>query len=181
MNNTPISRTTANKYAKAFMAVFPKKLTLADVGKITIAQKFLQSHKQILLFLQLPQFDQERKKSMVADLIGHFSLPDHFSKIILLLIEHNRSFYIPAVLSCIAQLYKNQTNSVDFSLKSAQNLSEKQIESIKQFLGKLLDKNIISTVSIDPSLIAGLRLQSNDHLWEYSVRKHIQSLQKLER
>lgn len=181
MNYTPIDKNVAQKYAKAFMAVFPKSFTLADIGKIETAQKFLQTHKQILLFLQLPQFDQERKKSMVADLIGHFSLPEHLSTIMLLLITHSRSFYIPAVLSCIAQLYKEQTNSVEFSIKSTQNLNEKQIESIKHFLRRMLGKNIISTTSINDSLIAGLRLQSSDYLWEYSIRKHIQSLHALEK
>lgn len=181
MNYTPVDRNISQKYAKAFMAVFPKSCTFADMGKINIAQKFLQTRKQTLLFLQLPQFDQERKKSMVADLISHFSLPHQLSAIMLLLIAHNRSFYIPDVLLCITQLYKEQTNSIEFSLKSAQSLNEKQIESIKQFLGKLLNKNIIATSSIDTSLIAGLRLQSNDYLWEYSVRKHIQTLHALER
>ena len=181
MNYTPVDRNISQKYAKAFMAVFPKSCTFADLGKINIAQKFLQTRKQTLLFLQLPQFDQERKKSMVADLISHFSLPHQLSTVMLLLIAHNRSFYIPDVLLCITQLYKEQTNSIEFSLKSAQSLNEKQIESIKQFLGKLLNKNIIAAPSIDTSLIAGLRLQSNDYLWEYSVRKHIQTLRALER
>lgn len=181
MNNSPISKTIANKYAKAFMAVFPKSLTFADIGKMKIAQKFLQTQKQILLFLQLPQFDHERKKSMIADLISHFSLPQHLSAIILLLITHNRSFYIPTVFLSIIKLYQEETHSVEFSIKSTQNLDDRQTETIKQFLSKLLDKNITGSVSIDDSLIAGLRLQSDDYLWEYSVRKHIQTLQKLER
>ena len=181
MNYTPIDKNIARKYAKAFMAVFPKSFTFTDVGKIEIAQKFLQTHKQILLFLQLPQFDQERKKSMVADLISHFSLPEHFSIIILLLIAHNRSFYIPAVLLAITQLYKEQTNSIEFSIHSTHNLNDQQIESIKHFLGKLLDKNIITTTLKDDSLIAGIRLQSNDYLWEYSLRKHLKTLQALEK
>jgi F-type H+-transporting ATPase subunit delta len=181
VNYTPIDRNIAKKYAKAFMAVFPRACTLADMGKISIAQKFLQTHKQTLLFLQLPQFDQDRKKSMIADLISHFSLPEQLSTIMFLLITHNRSFYIPDVLLCITQLYKEQTNSIEFSLKSTQILNEKQVESIKQFLGRLLNKNIIATSSLDASLIAGLRLQSNDYLWEYSVRKHMQTLLALEK
>ncbi len=181
MNYTPIDRNISKKYAAAFMTVFPKACSFADIGKIFIAQKFLQKHKQTLLFLQLPQFDQKRKKSMIADLIGHFSLPHQLSAIMLLLITHDRSFYIPDVLFCIIKLYNNQTNNVEFSLKSAHNLHEKQIESIKKFLGQLLNKNITGTPSLDPSLIAGLRLQSDDYLWEYSVRKHLQTLQKLEK
>lgn len=179
MNYTPIDKSVAHKYAQAFMNVFPKSCTLVDIGKIINAVKFLKAHKQTLLFLQLPQFDCERKKAMVTDLIGHFLLPQQLSAIMLLLIKHNRSFYIPEVLSSIVELYKKQTNSIEFSIKTAHDLNEKQIESVKQFLAQLLNKNIIGTALVDPSLVAGMRLQSNDYLWEYSVRKHIKSLQVL--
>ena len=181
MNYTPVDRNISKKYAQAFINVFPRSCTFADIEKIRTAQNFLQTHKQTLLFLQLPQFDQERKQSMVADLISHFSLPQQLSAIILLLINHNRSFYIPSVLSCIIQQYKEQIQSIEFSLQSPQKLNEKQIESIKQFLERLLNKNIIATSSIDASLIAGLRLQSSDYLWEHSVRKHIQTLHALKK
>ena len=181
MNYTPIDKNIAYKYAQAFMNVFPKACTFADMARLAIAHNFLQAHKQTLLFLQLPQFDHERKRSMVADLIGRFSLPEQLSAIILLLITHNRSFYIPEVLSSIIELYKKQTNSIEFSLKTSHALSEKQIESVKQFLAQLLNKNIIGTALVDKSLIAGMRLQSNDYIWEYSVRKHIKNLQALEK
>ena len=181
MNYVPVDKNIAKKYAQAFMAVFPKSLTLNDSSKIETAQKFLQKHKSTLLFLQLPQYDEKRKESMVSDLIGHFSLPHVFTKLLLLLISHNRSFYIPDVLWFIIELYKEQTNSVNFSIQSAHSLDQKQIESIKQFLGRLTGKNIIATPIIDTSLIAGLRLQSNNNLWEYSVRKHIQALRALQK
>ena len=71
--------------------------------------------------------------------------------------------------------------SIDFSIKSAHHLDPKQITSIKQFLGRLVGKNIIATPAIDTSLIAGLRLQSNNNMWEYSVRKQIQALSALKK
>lgn len=181
MNYTLIDRNISQKYAKAFMAIFPKAITLADVTRLDTAQKFLLNHKETLLFLQLPRFNQETKHSMVMDLIGHFSLPEQLAAIILLLIKHDRSSYIPDVLLCINQLYKKQTHSMTFSFKSAHTLTEKQIETIKQFLGKLVHKNIIAQPSLDNSLIAGLRLQSSEYLWEYSIRKHLQTLHELEK
>jgi ATP synthase F1 delta subunit len=181
MNYTAIDKNVAKKYAQAFMSVFPKSCTFNDIGKIEIARKFLQKNKKSLFFLQLPQFNEERKKSMVADLIGHFSLPHIFAKLFLLLIAHNRSFYIPDVLWFISEIYKEQTHSIDFSIKSAHHLDPKQITSIKQFLGRLIGKNIIATPTIDKSLIAGLRLQSNNNMWEYSVRKQIQALSALKK
>jgi F-type H+-transporting ATPase subunit delta len=181
MNGTPIDKNVAKKYAQAFMTVFPKSCAFTDIKKIESAQKFLQTHKRTLFFLQLPQFDQERKKSMVADLIDYFSLPHDFAAIILLLIEHDRSFYIPDVLLWISQLYKNEIHSSEFSIMSAHELDDAQIEAIKKFLGHLANKKIIGNPSVDTSLIAGLRLQSNEHLWEYSIRKQLKALQALKR
>jgi ATP synthase F1 delta subunit len=181
MNYVPVDKNIAKKYAQAFMTVFPKSLTLNDSSTIETAQKFLQKHKQTLLFLQLPQLDGKLRESMIADLIGHFSLPHVFAKLFLLLITHNRSFYIPDVLWFIIELYKEQTNSVNFFIQSAHALDQKQIESIKQFLKHRVGKNIIATPVIDTSLIAGLRLHSNNNLWEYSVRKQIKALRALKK
>jgi ATP synthase F1 delta subunit len=179
MNETNIDKNVAKKYAQAFMRVYPKSCTFNDLKKISTAQTFLQTHKKTLFFLQLPQFDQERRKSMVADLIDYFSLPHDFSAIILLLIEHNRSFYIPDVLEWIIQLYQEQIGAITFSIASASTVTDEQLSSIKKFLEQLLNKKIIGTPSLDASLIAGLRLQSSDYLWEYSVRKQMRDLQRL--
>ena len=86
-----------------------------------------------------------------------------------------------SVLLWITRLYKEHIDSVEFSIISAQEINDQQIESIKQFLSRLINKKIIGTPSIDTSLIAGLRLQSNEYLWEYSIRKHINALQALKR
>jgi ATP synthase F1 delta subunit len=180
MNSAPVDKNIAKKYAQAFISVFPKAFGFNDVKKIEAAQFFLQTHKRTLFFLQLPQFDQERKKSMVADLIDYFSLPHDFATIMLLLIEHNRSFYIPETLSWITQLYKEQINCMEFSIKTAHETDGNQIETMKQFLSSLTNnKKIIGTPSLDKSLIAGIRLQSNEYLWEYSIRKQIRALQAL--
>ena len=181
MNGMSVDKDVAKKYAQAFMIVFPKACTFNDLNKLEAAQKFLQKNKRTLFFLQLPQFDHERRTSMVADLIDYFSLPHDCAAIILLLIKDNRSFYIPAVLAWISQLYKDQIQSTEFSIKSAHDLDTKQIEAIKQFLGHLLKKKIIGTPSLDTSLIAGLRLQSNNYLWEYSIRKQLRTLRSLKR
>lgn len=179
MNDKNINKDIAKKYAQAFMNIFPKSCSFNDLKKIENAQSFLQTHKRTLFFLQLPQFDHERKKSMVADLIDYFSLPHDLAVLMCLLIEHNRSFYIPEVLLWITLIYKDQINSVTFSIQSAHELDNQQLESIKQFLSYLTHKKIIAVPLINTSLIAGLRLQSNEYLWEYSVRKQIKAVQAL--
>ncbi|HSC25271.1 MAG TPA: F0F1 ATP synthase subunit delta [Candidatus Babeliales bacterium] len=179
MNHTYVDKDIAKKYATAFIKVFFTSITFADINRIEKAQKFLQTHKRTLFFLQLPQFDHKIREAMVADLVNYFSLPMQLSTIILLLIDHNRSYYIPEVLSFIIILYREQTGSIQFVCTSSQVLNEEQIESIKKFLERYIHKNITCVQSINPSLIAGIRLQSNNYLWEHSVYKHIQALYSL--
>jgi len=145
------------------------------------AKYFLQTHKRTLFFLQLPQFSEEKKKEMVVDLIHYFSLPITLQSIIMLLLKHNRSFYLPEVLSSIIELYDEETNSIEFFCYSTQMLMEQHKKNIQRFLESLLNKHIVIISDINTSLIAGLRLMSKDHLWEYSVRKNIRALQALKR
>lgn len=181
MNYGSVDMCVAKKYAKAFVAVFFKEVSFADFGKIENAQKFLQTHKRTLFFLQLPQFSAETRLSMVEDLIGYFSLPHQIVKLFLLLISHSRSFYIPDVLYFIAQLYKERAGVIDFCSMSSHELDEKNRLLIKHFLARLTGKMITCTNKTDKTLIAGIRLQSVEYMWEYSVRKQIESLRALKR
>lgn len=181
MNGAMIDKNIAKKYAQAFIAVFPKSFGFNDIKKVDVACDFLQAHKRTLFFLQLPQFNQNRRRSMVADLVDYFSLPYDFSAVILLLINHNRSFYIPDTLRWITQLYKNSLNCTEFSIQTTQEIDDHDIDSIKKFLSHITHKKIIGVPLINTKLIAGVRLQSNEYLWEYSIRKHIRAVQGLKR
>jgi F0F1-type ATP synthase delta subunit len=79
------------------------------------------------------------------------------------------------------QLYKERMNIVEFSVTSAHELDAKNSMAVKRFLAKITGKTIMCTYSINTSLIAGMRLKSVEHMWEYSVRKRIESLQALEK
>lgn len=181
MNYMAVDKNIAKKYAKAFMLVFPQSFSRDDIQVMNYAYNFLKTHKKILFFLQLPQFNEERKKAMIADLLQYFSLPASLDSLIHLLIKHNRTFYLPDILSNIIELYAEKTNSIEFLCSSTRILNQQQQDAIQKFLNHSLNKEIILTSIIDNSLIAGLRLQSHNYLWEYSVQKQIQALQALKR
>jgi len=166
----------AKKYAQAFLRVFASEISLADVGKIEIAQRSMQQNQKILFFLQLPQFDDAQRLSLIEDLVGHFALPQECVRILLLLVTHNRSFLIPEVLSFIVSLYKEAAGVVDFVVKSSDDLNQAQKEKIKIFLNDSSGKKCQCSYVIDKKLIAGIRAQSVEYIWEYSVRKQLARL-----
>jgi ATP synthase F1 delta subunit len=165
----------AKKYAKAFLHCFPH-ITFASIMNIEKAQQFLQDHRRALFFLQLPQFTEQTRLSMVEDLVAYFSLPQECVHILLLLLKHDRSFLIPEVLFFIVLLYKENNTIVDFIVKSSHHIDEKQKKTMALFLERNFGKKSICTFAIDNRLIAGIRAQSTEYIWEYSVRKQLQSL-----
>jgi F0F1-type ATP synthase delta subunit len=170
----------AKKYATAFLNSFFSQLTCTDIVNIEKAQKFLQDHQQPLFFLQLPQFNEAIRLSMVEDFVSYFSLSQECIKIFLLLISHNRSFLIPEVLSFIMLLYKERMGIIDFCVKSSHSLKEQQKLKVKKFLDYSSGKKSMCTYIIDKKLIAGMRMQSVGYMWEYSVRKQLLCLRALE-
>ena len=180
MEHTVVDMSIAKKYAQAFMSSFPRVITLSSLDTIHAAQQFLQTHRRTLYFLQLPQFTAEHRVSMLTDMVEHFSLSQDFIHLFLLLITHNRSFYIPAVLSWVIELYKKEHGIVNFTVMSAHHLTDNYRSIIKRFLDTMTGQNSICSFVLNTSLIAGMRMKSNECQWEYSVRKQLKQLKKLE-
>lgn len=171
----------AKKYAQAFINLFSSTLSHDSLVTIEQAYRFLQKDRYIIVLLSLPHLTFEQRTTMIHDFMRHFSLPIQLNKIMVLLLTHNRSFLIPPVLRYIMQLYKKHTNVLDFSIITAHQLSAENFKTIKQFLSQLTHKDIIYHEQINPALIAGIRLQSDEYVWEYSVRKQIKNIADIQK
>ena len=164
------------KYASAFINVFFDELDQRDYDNILAARKFLREQKRALFFLQLPALEYEVKKHGIKTFADEFDLPASVRKLLYLLLEHNRVFLITDILWKITELYKERKDMLTFIISSSHELSTEDISVIKGFLAHLSGKAIMYTYTIDKNLIAGIRLQSTTLLWEYSVRKHLNTI-----
>jgi ATP synthase F1 delta subunit len=180
VNYDALGLRVTRKYAEAFLRVFGRHLTYADITKMEAAYRSLSSRKHILFFLQLPHLDNPTKSSMIEDLLAHLMMPAIFLQLFMLLVNDNRVFYIPHVLFFIIQLYKRSHAIESFAIMSTHDLNAQQKERIKYFLSSRTGSSIMCSYAIDKSLIAGIRMQSSEHMWEYSVRKQLACLRALE-
>lgn len=169
----------AKKYAQSFMRVSGERINFTDISKIESAQLFLSRHKNILFFLQLNQFDTLEKDAVVADFIGYFSLPQCLSNLLLLVIEHNRSSFIPTIFSFIIELYRAKHKVVHFAVTSYPEINSDKQQQVKCFLANELHCSVTCSFEVDKNLIAGIAARSVDYMWEYSVRKKLQALRAL--
>jgi ATP synthase F1 delta subunit len=167
----------AKRYAQAFLNVF--SIVESDLEKIRQVIHFLDTHKQVFSLLKVPLLDSAIKKRALIDcLIERFKLPDSFKALIGLLVHQKRSYLIAHVLHCIDTLFQEGKGIETFTLASPDRLQENQIKALQQFLATQTHHTIMCAPVQDASLIAGIRMQSSEHLWEYSVKKQLAAIKK---
>lgn len=116
---------------------------------------------------------------VATEALAKFQLEGSFIRLVKLLATHKRIFLIHDVLKQLCEEYKLRNKITSFVISSSHDLKAEELSEITQFLVRLTNHEIMSDYKIDKSLIAGIRLQSNTGIWEYSIRKQLAQMQQL--
>ena len=167
---------TCKKYARAFYHTVHSKIDAQQVINIKNLILFLTKDSTFLQCLQLDFIDHNIKKDFTDKLINKYQLINNFEKLLILL-AHNRSIFLfPQILKQILEIYNINNNIIEFNIVSSNKLNDIQLLQLKTFLYKHTQKNIIYNLSIDKSLIAGIKIYSETLGWEHSIRKQLNTL-----
>ena len=166
----------ARRYATALLRVCGDQFSQDDLLAMQRAVGFFRTHAPALYFLRLPDLAAQAKKEIVQKLFEIVKLPGCFHQLALLLSVHKRLALIAPILTLALELYKEQHGVMDVHIESSSSLDEAQLKIIQEFLARKSAKAINYTHSVDTDLIAGIRLQSDTLLWEYSVRKKLRAI-----
>lgn len=166
----------AKRYAIAYLNIFP--IDERDCAQIKKAKSFLDSHKEVFSLLKVPLLDPAIKiTALKYYLIEQFSLAASFATLIQLLVNQKRSYLINLVLEQIQILYEDKQGIESFIIASSDMLAPNDIKALEQFLADKTGHTIMSVPTTDATLIAGIRMQSADHLWEYSIKKQLNAIE----
>lgn len=161
------------KYAHAYNNIFGHELAYEHIENIEKAASFLRMHSRALFLLKVPLIPYDVKKKGLADFINRFALPNSFLLLIELLLKDKRAGLLADVLEQIKDIYIEEHAVHHFTVTSAVALDEQQKADIKTFLADMVQGTIIYTYGVDKNLIAGIRLQSENLLWERSIDKQL--------
>lgn len=172
------SVSVARNYALAFLNSFEDEMVPEDFLKIKQVHDFWQEQEKVFRFLNIPGFDQQKKMEALDEVLSRLGAPDFLKELIFLLVRHGRASYIAVVLEQVCSLYKERKKILFFSITSAHKLSQDELKIIMKFLERKTGKTVLYDWSIDTSLIAGIRCQSDTLVWEHSISKQLDDLRK---
>ena len=166
----------SNKYAKAFFNLYGAALDDQDFWAIKDAMLFLSHSKGALIYFDWSASSDRQK--LIDVFLKRFKLKSDFSKMLLVLQKQKKVFLFPCVLHCIIDLYLVSNNKLFFELQSYPLLSSGQVLDTVAFLKKTTSKDILYSSCEDKDLIAGLKMQSSQLLYEDTVKCRLQKVCK---
>lgn len=168
--------TLARKYAQAFIRVFGHSLSRENFFALCKLERFFGKHRKALFFLSLPHISNEKKLSSLDVIFRSYGVTDSCRKLVSLLLADKRAALLHEVLRQVCCVYKKEQRLASFVVSSSHELEQQERAILRRFLVKASGCDIIDIYTIDPELIAGIRAQSDEFLWEYSVRKQLRCL-----
>lgn len=173
MNGTHI---IAKRYASAYLNAYDKDITLALLERVQGVIAFFKEYQSAQLVLKLSTVHGDQQRSNIKALLEAYKLPASLLTLVDTLSDQSRLALFPLVLEQLMVDYKKRHNIAEFTVTSPEPLSQEQLATIVQFLEAQTGKKIIVTEKIDQSLIAGIRLQSDTLMWQYSIEQQLNQL-----
>jgi ATP synthase F1 delta subunit len=168
----------SKKYAQAYLQEYQDSLTLEQVQSFKPVIQFCRDHNNFLSVISVLVGKQPGFEELLEEMRIYFSLPMSIQKLMKLLIKRKKINIFAQILQDIYCLYMLHNNTHELTITTAETLEEDQKKRFEDFFKKLSGKKIISTAMIDESLIAGIRMQTDHFLWEYSIKSRMAQISR---
>lgn len=170
-------RIIAAKYARAFLHVFGQQPDdfLERLQEVT---GYFAQHRKAFFYIKLAIIPAHIKQSILMRIFERAGLTVGFTQLLALLGRHRRYFLLLDVLDLIQQEYKKIHGIEEFVITVADDIVQSDADMLINFLKQASEKKIWYTLVKDESLIAGARAQSEEHLWEHSVKQFLHHIER---
>jgi F-type H+-transporting ATPase subunit delta len=169
----------AKNFASAFLNLYINSISEKDLLNLISLSSYLKQNNKLINYVCKISITTNGSCNFFKLLLKKFDLPIVFQKLVDLLANRKLLYLINDIFSQIILLYQKRNKVMLFNIKSVIPLEENDLYKLKIFLEKTTNNKIIETLEIDKSLIAGIKAQSNNFLFENSISKKLKTLRQL--
>ena len=168
--------TAANRYAKALFGLTRDEGQLDTVRSDLVSLRdLLERSAEFRDFVESPLIPPEQRRDLLRQILGDSAHPQTH-QFLLFLDEKGRLELLRDICDLFEALYDELNRIVKVEIISASSLSEAQVDAIEARLQARLDKQIQSTVALDPTLLGGFKIRIGDTILDYSIATQLNTL-----
>ncbi len=166
----------ARSYAKALVDVLPneKLETINDQLKLILN---LVDDRAIRYFKN-PIVLPEKKKSLLEEILAKLKPAKELQRVLILMAQRDRLSLIRSFGTEFDKLVDERLGRVKAEIVSSTKLDNETLESIRKKLEKVLGKEVIIELKVDPNIIGGFVVNVGDKVLDASIRTQLSNLSK---
>ena len=169
----------AKRYARALLEMSTKS---ADASKwlqpLTTFAESVKTSAELQRLLASPGFSNAEKWKIVAELSKTAGSPPELEKFLKVVVDADRIGAIVEISDTFRHMLFDAQNTVEAEVQSASEMTAAQKAKIQEMLEKSLNKKVLVTVNIDPTLLAGFRVNVAGLTMDASLKANIESIHK---
>ena len=166
----------AQTYAEALfsLGLEDKKLTkLQDEGKAL--SEIIHDNEDFLLLIDSRFMSREERQDIASKILKDFD--EDIVNFVKVLIANNRTNYIKDVLEAFNSLCNEYKGVKEGLIYSAFPLNKETINKIKNRISQIEGMDVELISRIDPSLIGGVKVVINSHVYDGSIKNQLEKMQ----
>ena len=166
----------AQNYASALLslAIDDNKVILYQ-EEVKELRKIIRDNPDFLLLIESRFLSVKEREENAEKLLSNFSTDVvNFIKII---IKHNRVNYLVDILDAFNSLCNENRDIVEGLIYSAFPLEEATLLKIKKKISEIENHEVDLIPRIDPSLIGGVKVVINSHVYDGSIKNQLEKMQ----
>ncbi len=172
-----IRQSIARKYAKGLFSVGVKDGRYRDYLKeVDEVLSVFEGEPKLAKALELPLFEMEKRKDILADLTKLLGLSNASVALIGLLLERNRINYLPMIRTAYEEMANAREGLVKGVGYSAYPLSDEAKSRIEKALGEKLNKKVALDFEEDKELIGGIKVLIGGLRIDGSIKRQLEIL-----
>ena len=166
----------AQTYAEALfsLGLEEKKLTkLQDEGKAL--SEIIHDNEDFLLLIDSRFMSREERQDIASKILKDFD--EDIVNFVKVLIANNRTNYIKDVLEAFNSLCNEYKGVKEGLIYSAFPLNKETINKVKNKISQIEKMDVELISRIDPSLIGGVKVVINSHVYDGSIKNQLEKMQ----
>ena len=169
----------ASRYAKSLVDLASETNKLDRIKQDVDTFNSATDNREFFLMLKSPIINADKKWS-ICKAIFEKSFDELTINFFQILIRKGREQYLPEIMNEFMVQYKLINKITTVNLTTANKLSDATVEAIKAKLTSagVAESNIDLNLVVDPEVIGGFKVETNDKLYDATIANKLDNLRK---
>ncbi len=172
------SLSSENSYSKALYELAEEYKSLGQIEEQSLSIiNLISQSEDFHRLINDPTIKIEDQSKIINEISNKFNFDELFKKFLNFLISKRRLFYIEKILKDFLTISSKMRGEISAKLIAAKDLSESEINKIKDELTKTFGSNIKLSYKYDKSLIGGLIVKVGSLMIDTSVNTKLKQIE----